>query len=423
MTAEQIERLADRPDRHHRPDHRDPPAAPGGVRFLLRRGARGGDGSARAGGGHPRRHLGVSGPAAGSASSGAPSTRSTPPTWSWPRRCGPRWASTGCSWWWPTDPGRRRASARSRRPRTASPWWRRRWRGWPGLEPSRIEIDRGGPSYTVDTVRQLLRGRPGGRDHAGGRFGRGGRPRPPGTRRPALRDLVTLAVVGRPGAPPASPPPGWRAVSVPVAPFDVSSTELRRRLEQRRAGGRTGARGGDPLHPPAGSVRYGQMSVRPTQTKSGYPRRSRQPYPVPEQDPATDPEVGPDRRPDARDAGGRPPSRRPSRQPSSRSSPAPTRPSRGDSGSARSRGPTGCPCGPPGGPGAIWPSLCGLLVAVLPGPHYPDRGHGPQPPLRPRPPAPVRCRAAAAPAAPDPCHADHHPSQTRDAPASEGGNR
>jgi hypothetical protein len=26
------------------------------------------------------------------------------------------------------------------------------------------------------------------------------------------------------------------------------------------------------------------MSVRPTQTKSGYPRRSRQPYPVPEQD-------------------------------------------------------------------------------------------------------------------------------------------
>ncbi len=30
------------------------------------------------------------------------------------------------------------------------------------------------------------------------------------------------------------------------------------------------------------------MSVRPTQTKSGYPRRSRQPYPVPEQDLGSD---------------------------------------------------------------------------------------------------------------------------------------
>ena len=30
-------------------------------------------------------------------------------------------------------------------------------RGWPGLEPSRIEIDRGGTSYTIDTVRELRR--------------------------------------------------------------------------------------------------------------------------------------------------------------------------------------------------------------------------------------------------------------------------
>ena len=34
------------------------------------------------------------------------------------------------------------------------------------------------------------------------------------------------------------------------------------------------------------------MSVRPTQTKSRYPRRSKQPHPPPEQDLATDPEVG-----------------------------------------------------------------------------------------------------------------------------------
>jgi nicotinate-nucleotide adenylyltransferase len=103
--------------------------------------------------------------------------------------------------------------------------------GWPGLVPSRTELDRGGPSYTIDTVRQLLQGEPGaelilvvGADVV------------PGLTtwhdEPALRDLVTLAIVGRPGAPLTEPPPGWRAVTVPVAPLDVSSTELRRRLEQ-----------------------------------------------------------------------------------------------------------------------------------------------------------------------------------------------
>lgn len=102
--------------------------------------------------------------------------------------------------------------------------------GRPGLEACRIEIDRGGPSYTIDTVRELKRLEPGaeltvvvGSDVAAALT----------TWRdePALRREVTLAVVGRPGAPPVPPPPGWRAVSVPVAPFDVSSTELRRRLE------------------------------------------------------------------------------------------------------------------------------------------------------------------------------------------------
>jgi nicotinate-nucleotide adenylyltransferase len=47
----------------------------------------------------------------------------------------------------------------------------------------------------------------------------------------ALRGEVTLAVVGRPGAPPVEPPAGWRAVQVPVAPSDLSSTDLRQRLE------------------------------------------------------------------------------------------------------------------------------------------------------------------------------------------------
>ena len=100
----------------------------------------------------------------------------------------------------------------------------------PGLDASRLEIDRGGPTFTIDTVNHLQQAHPGaelflvvGSDvvptldswHD----------------EPALRGRVTLAVVGRPGADPQPPPPGWRSVDVPVSPSDVSSTELRRRLE------------------------------------------------------------------------------------------------------------------------------------------------------------------------------------------------
>lgn len=102
--------------------------------------------------------------------------------------------------------------------------------GWPGLDPCRMEIDRGGPTYTIDTVRQLQRELPAaelvlvvGSDVVAGLT--------TWKDEPTLRHLVTLAVVGRPGAPPVLLPPGWRAVTVPVAPFDVSSTELRERLE------------------------------------------------------------------------------------------------------------------------------------------------------------------------------------------------
>jgi nicotinate-nucleotide adenylyltransferase len=102
--------------------------------------------------------------------------------------------------------------------------------GWPGLEPCRMEIDRGGPTYSIDTVRQLGEEAPGA-----DLFLVVGSDVVPGLTtwrdEPDLRRLVTLAVVGRPGAPSEPPPPGWKAVTVPVAPFDVSSTELRERLE------------------------------------------------------------------------------------------------------------------------------------------------------------------------------------------------
>ncbi len=102
--------------------------------------------------------------------------------------------------------------------------------GRPGLEASRIEIDRGGPSYTIDTVRQLRQTDPGaelfvvvGSDVVSGLT--------TWKNEPDLRHEATLVVVGRPGAPVVPPPPGWHAVDVAVAPLDLSSTELRDRLE------------------------------------------------------------------------------------------------------------------------------------------------------------------------------------------------
>jgi nicotinate-nucleotide adenylyltransferase len=99
----------------------------------------------------------------------------------------------------------------------------------PGLEPSRLELDRGGPSYTVDTVDELRR-----RDPASHLYlvvGTDVVADLPTWHDPSrLAGEVTLAVVGRPGAPTVAPPPGWEVVEVPVEPFDVSSTELRSRL-------------------------------------------------------------------------------------------------------------------------------------------------------------------------------------------------
>ena len=113
-----------------------------------------------------------------------------------------------------------------------------------GLEASRIELDRGGPSYMADTTAELAARHPGaalflvvGSDLVGELH--------TWERAEDLRSRVTLVVVRRPGSAPSTPsaPEGWRVVGVTVPALDVSSSGLRAR-----------AAAGRPLHvlvPPA----------------------------------------------------------------------------------------------------------------------------------------------------------------------------
>ena len=105
--------------------------------------------------------------------------------------------------------------------------------GRPGLEASRMEIDRGGDTYTADTLEQLHREDPDrhlflvvGTDVAAELHT---------WKRPdAVARLATLAVVGRGGIHPAAPiGPEWRVERIDMPPLDISSSELR---ERHRAG-------------------------------------------------------------------------------------------------------------------------------------------------------------------------------------------
>ncbi|MDQ1438991.1 MAG: nicotinate-nucleotide adenylyltransferase [Acidimicrobiaceae bacterium] len=104
--------------------------------------------------------------------------------------------------------------------------------GVDGLEASRIEIDRGGPTYTADTMADLAAAHPGaelflivGTDVADDLH--------TWERVDELRATATLAIVSRPGAPPV-PMPGWRTATVEMPLLDVSSTDLRRWVGEGR---------------------------------------------------------------------------------------------------------------------------------------------------------------------------------------------
>jgi len=103
----------------------------------------------------------------------------------------------------------------------------------PGAEASRLEIERGGPSYSVDTAEEILA-------EAGGHpvrlflvIGADLVPELGSWHRSAdLQRLVTLAIVSRPTGPAPAVPPGWRAEWVDGPQVPVSSSQLRELLAE-----------------------------------------------------------------------------------------------------------------------------------------------------------------------------------------------
>lgn len=105
--------------------------------------------------------------------------------------------------------------------------------GVSGLEASAIEIERGGPSYTADTLGLLRERHPDaelflvvGSDAAVGL--------PTWHRVDEVQALASLVVVSRPGAEGATPPHGWAHRELVVPRLEVSSTDLRARFADGR---------------------------------------------------------------------------------------------------------------------------------------------------------------------------------------------
>jgi nicotinate-nucleotide adenylyltransferase len=105
-----------------------------------------------------------------------------------------------------------------------------------GLEASRMELDRGGPSYTADTIEELAKTYQGselflivGWDVAGELA--------TWDRWETIQRLCTLIVVNRPGVggrPRGLAGDGWRVEEVTVPNLEISSTDLRARAADGR---------------------------------------------------------------------------------------------------------------------------------------------------------------------------------------------
>lgn len=104
--------------------------------------------------------------------------------------------------------------------------------GVPGLALERCEVDRPGPSYTIDTLRLLRQREPGvefvllaGADAA--------RELPTWREGPAIPALARVVALTRPGGPQPAGDHLWRLVEVPR--LEISATEVRRRVAEGRS--------------------------------------------------------------------------------------------------------------------------------------------------------------------------------------------
>ena len=105
--------------------------------------------------------------------------------------------------------------------------------GVDGLQASPLEIERGGESYTADTLEALAAAHPGselflvvGADVV---------PDLPTWRRvEVVPALATLVVVARPGTSHVDPGPEWTTERVDIPGLDVSASDLRRRAADGR---------------------------------------------------------------------------------------------------------------------------------------------------------------------------------------------
>lgn len=105
--------------------------------------------------------------------------------------------------------------------------------GYPGFEVSALEIQRGGESYTADTLGELRARHPSaelylimGADAAAGI--------PTWQRPDRVAELATVVVVDRPDSVPPELP-GFELLTVTMPALGVSSTELRRRVATGRS--------------------------------------------------------------------------------------------------------------------------------------------------------------------------------------------
>lgn len=103
--------------------------------------------------------------------------------------------------------------------------------GHDGLEASRMELDRGGVTYTADTLEALATSDRElflivGRD-VGSEMGTWARPE-------AVQRLATLVVVDRPDAPEPALGPDWRVERVAIPLLQVSASDLRQRAAEGR---------------------------------------------------------------------------------------------------------------------------------------------------------------------------------------------